>query len=346
MQARVDQVNATGGIHGHQIQLIICDDQQNENDAIACAREAVADHVVAALAPTSSAGLDEYTLPIFQKAGIPLIDNPAVSTEDWTSPVAFPLDVGTQGQYDGVALAIKAAGCKKVGALTLPVPAGAQSEEDVNTAVTALGLPPVDNIAVGFTEPTYTSQVAQLTSDGVDCIVPIILPTEGLKLIAAAQQSGTKFQFAGVTAAFSQSMLTSLGSAAQGILLAGDAYLPTDTSVLAVRQMLSAIKKYQPLIPVNDIYSTDAWAGANLLVNRLDAIKGKIDAATLIKSLKLSKNVPTGASAPYTYVGKAPLAGFPRIRNVYDLTWTVNAKGVPVLTSHGFINIFKAMAAG
>ena len=46
-QALADQTNAAGGINGHKIQILTCNDQIDPAVAAACGRKAVADHVSA-----------------------------------------------------------------------------------------------------------------------------------------------------------------------------------------------------------------------------------------------------------------------------------------------------------
>ena len=44
-EAAADSINASGGINGKKIAIISCNDQSDPNQAAACARQAVADHV-------------------------------------------------------------------------------------------------------------------------------------------------------------------------------------------------------------------------------------------------------------------------------------------------------------
>ncbi len=117
IRAKADEVNAAGGIHGHQIKIIVCDDQQNPNQAENCARQAVSDGSVVVLSPTASAGFGARTLPGLAAVGIPGVGEPAVVPSDRTSPNAFPLDPGEPAQYAAVALALRQRGCTKVGSL-------------------------------------------------------------------------------------------------------------------------------------------------------------------------------------------------------------------------------------
>jgi len=343
IQAKADEVNAAGGINGEQIKLVVCDDQHDPNQATSCARQAVSDQALAVLAPSSAAGFGPQVLPVLEAVKIPVIDMPAVDPTVWTDTNSFPFDTGAPAQYAGVALALKQAGCTSVGSIQLPVPAGATSAKYLADGVTKLGGKLVKNIQVGMTEASYSSEVAQLISAGAKCVVPIILPTEQVKLISAVKQSGTQLLIGGVTAAFNQQLLTSLGSAADGILLAGPNYLPTDTSVPAIAQMLAAMKKYTPGTPASDTYGTSAWGAATLLFDSvLPNIKGPVTAASITAALTSAKNLTVGTFAPYTFSSTPPNPQLPRLMNTGILIWKVE-NTIPTLTSKGFIDISKAL---
>lgn len=341
VEAMVDQINASGGVNGHPIKVTVCDDQHDPNQATTCARNAVSAHQLAVLEPSSASGFGQQTMPILAAAKIPVIGNPAVSPEDWTNPDAYPLDPGAPAQYAGVAVALKNAGCTDVGSIQLPVPAGAESAKFLASAVESLGGKIAKNVKVGMSEPSYASPVAQLVSAGAKCIVPIILPTEQPKFLSAVHQSGTKLLVGGVTAAFNQQLLTSLGSSANGILLAGANYLPTDTSTPAVKEMVAAMAKYSPGTKATDTYATAAWGAATLLFRGvLPLIKGTVSSAAIIDTLDQAKNLPTGMYAPYTYKSTPPDSKFPRVMNTGVLTWKVE-NSVPVVTSNGFLDVSK-----
>lgn len=72
MQLAVDEINKTGGVNGHQLQLTIIDDQSDPSTAVNAVRKLLDQHVVALL----GSSLTQTTLamvPVVQAAKIPLI---------------------------------------------------------------------------------------------------------------------------------------------------------------------------------------------------------------------------------------------------------------------------------
>ncbi|HVW42535.1 MAG TPA: ABC transporter substrate-binding protein, partial [Amycolatopsis sp.] len=207
----------------------------------------------------------------------------------------------------------------------------------------ALGMQLVKNIEVGRTENSYAAQVGQLVSAGATCIVPIIAPGEVAKLMTATQQSGQKILIGGVTAAFSQDLLNSLGKSGDGILLAGANYLPTDTQIPAVQDMINAMKQYTPQTPPTTTYGTAAWGAATLLFSSvMPTINGTIDSASVMTALQNTTNATVGTYAPYTFAKQPPAAQFPRLRNTGILLWKVQ-DSMPHLESPDFTDIYKTV---
>src|ERR1700722_13538834 len=104
MQAKVDAVNASGGIDGHQIDLTTCNDQLDPDQSAACARQAVSNGDVAVVA-----SYEPYTaqvLPILESANIPFFNGEAIDNGDANSATEFPLTGGaiTQSAAAGAGL--------------------------------------------------------------------------------------------------------------------------------------------------------------------------------------------------------------------------------------------------
>lgn len=84
-QARVDAINAAGGINGHKLQLVTCNDDGDANTALTCADREISRGVVA----ITGNGPEETSIyPALQKAGIASIGAIPISPAIGNSPVA------------------------------------------------------------------------------------------------------------------------------------------------------------------------------------------------------------------------------------------------------------------
>lgn len=71
-QIAVEEVNRAGGVNGRQVELIVRDDAQNPERAIAATSELIALHVEGIVGPMTSA-MAEVALPLAQRSGIVLV---------------------------------------------------------------------------------------------------------------------------------------------------------------------------------------------------------------------------------------------------------------------------------
>jgi ABC-type branched-subunit amino acid transport system substrate-binding protein len=331
MQAHVDQINAAGGIGGHKINLIVCDDQNDPNTAASCGRQAVSDKVAAVL--ISFSNNSAQILPILAAANIPAIYNPAVAPADETSTASFPRDSGVMAIYGGLGVQLAKEGCTKVGAVVLSIPPTLLGAQWLGTGLKSKGIPLV-SVQVGLTQASFSASVSQLVSEGADCIVPVTTPQQGSEIALAIQQSGKKVKIGAVDSEFSAAQIKSLGSALTGTVLTGAEYLPGDTNVPAIAAYLAGMKQYEPNVTPATAFSVDSWASVTALQQVLANVSGQPTGASVTAAAaKTATN--TGLLAPFSWASTAPAAKYPRVQNWSYLTWTVN-NGTMVLNPGGF----------
>jgi branched-chain amino acid transport system substrate-binding protein len=71
-QIAIDEINLAGGIAGHKVELLVRDDEQSPEKAIAVTQELLALHVEAIIGPMTSA-MAEAIAPISEKEGVVLV---------------------------------------------------------------------------------------------------------------------------------------------------------------------------------------------------------------------------------------------------------------------------------
>ncbi|MBI3086656.1 MAG: ABC transporter substrate-binding protein, partial [candidate division NC10 bacterium] len=74
----VKEVNATGGIKGKKVELIVYDDRFSPQEAVAIANKLIEKDQVAGVVSGSYSGPTRVTAPIFAKAGVPMVAGYAV----------------------------------------------------------------------------------------------------------------------------------------------------------------------------------------------------------------------------------------------------------------------------
>lgn len=332
MQARVDQLNAAGGINGHKIDLTICNDQFDPNQAATCARDAVSAHDVAVI--SSYEPFTTEVDPILQQAGIPIIYSTIVAPIDATSSISFPRDGGVPAQYAALGVQLAQEGCHKVGIVVTGLADTELGAQWVGKGIGSKGGTMV-SVTVSETQASFASQVAQLEQDGAQCIVPATAPEQGAEIVTAVLQSGKKELLGGTSSEFPSQSLTALGSQANGLILTGQEYRPTDTQIPAVQAVIAGMKKYEPSVPLTDIFGISGWAGASAVAQVLGKVSGSITASSVLKAANADTTINTGLYAPFSFTSPPPVAQFPRAKNWSYLTWKVEG-GKATLVGTGF----------
>ncbi|GAA3302193.1 hypothetical protein GCM10020295_47320 [Streptomyces cinereospinus] len=85
-------VNASGGINGRELKVVICNDRNDSVDAARCARRAVEEKVVAVVGSYSQ--FTDTFFPILEGAGIPYIGGYGITNAEFTSPLSYPVNGG------------------------------------------------------------------------------------------------------------------------------------------------------------------------------------------------------------------------------------------------------------
>ncbi|MFE9411488.1 ABC transporter substrate-binding protein [Streptomyces sp. NPDC006704] len=85
-------VNAAGGIDGHRLTVLTCNEHNTDDGASDCARRAVKEHAVAVVGSYSQ--YDNAFIPPLEVAGIPYLGGYGISDREFTSALSYPVNGG------------------------------------------------------------------------------------------------------------------------------------------------------------------------------------------------------------------------------------------------------------
>jgi len=122
-----------GGLDGHKINLVTCQNQETPAGGQACANQLVQDKVVAVVLPFTGQGATE--VPTITKAGIPYITLSGASNQELMTPGAYDLTGGYPATLAAYAQSAKAHGYSKFAMLVSNVPAAIQGAELLGSLV-------------------------------------------------------------------------------------------------------------------------------------------------------------------------------------------------------------------
>lgn len=350
-QARANILNQSGGLNGHPIKIVVCDENADPNLTTACARQAASDKVIAVTGNILYPG----PWPILAAANIPVIGAGASTPQELQSPVAFE-NVGN-GIQDGEGLAVlfAEAGATKISAITCAAPAACfNTENAMNNALKVGGKPSGKVFTFPLSATDYTSVAAAAIASGANAIAVTGTSSSVPNIIKALRQQGFRGLIGTGQSELPQNVIAEMGAAAEGVLVSGRTLPPSAApTVLDVANFLAAMKTYAPTDKIDDL-SAEGWGNVGLI----DAVSKEkhlttITSSTLLQAFDtLNVAIPDGICPPFQVAGlTSPYPGEPRLLKVYAALSKVENGIITLLPSsnNGFVvplDIMRQMNSG
>jgi branched-chain amino acid transport system substrate-binding protein len=267
LQAWADSVNASGGINGHHVKVVVMDDGNSASTALSEAQELVQqDHVLAIVGEMSSPA--ETWASYVQQQGVPVIGGNTIDPVFDSNPDFFPVGATPdQSVYDAIA-ATKATGPRGSVFYCTENPACAALVPGVRSAYTRAGGSLVLPAPISVTAPDYTAECLAAKGDHVQSVIIYAPATTQLSI---AQNCATQSYFPtlmGDGVSFTQQFASSFsGVSGAKILISDDVFPFFEQSTPAEQAFHSALAKYAPSVLAPSTFTeNDAteWASAQL----------------------------------------------------------------------------------
>jgi branched-chain amino acid transport system substrate-binding protein len=314
-----------GGVAGHPISLVICENQETPAGGQACANQMVQDHVAAVVVPFTGQGAAE--VPTIVRAGVPYITVSGASAQELIMPGAFDLTGGFPATLGAFALSAKHQGYSKFAMLVSNVPAAI-------TGATQFGGLVFGHAGVGYKvipvnpgTADMTPQLQAAVSWGAKAIGltgDVTLCSSFLKGYQTLSLTEPKYV---IGPCLDPSIFSTLGSEL------GGSYIGTTSAAGASDLALYAAitKKYAPSVNPNPNTSANQAGGAVpvlAFLNIMHGYSGPVTAAGVKKQVMTVKDVAV------------PLSG--------GITFTCDGKAIPLLPSvcSSALKVGKVSSAG
>jgi ABC-type branched-subunit amino acid transport system substrate-binding protein len=294
-------INKAGGIQGHQIRIVGCNDQGNSNIDAACARTAVSDHVFAEVGRSGFGG--NVIDPILTPHKIAMVGLHADFPIDYTANNSFPIEGGGVVEFMAQADELAHEGKTKIsiagitGTLTSQIITGVEAELSKGLLKTPSGQTAslAGTEQWEFTASDYTPQAEAIQTQGADGVLTYGNASGDVALQAAALQLGMSESAVPFTNPSSNFPNTLMKQVPNGFLSV-DSLPPAQTS------NLPGVKKFRQQMAAGtevgianagaineDEYSLNAW----LSVYGVAAVAGKmkiaLTAPNLLQTLRKTK---------------------------------------------------------
>jgi branched-chain amino acid transport system substrate-binding protein len=305
LQAWVDSVNASGGINGRQVKLIVEDDQGDATKSQADIRQLVqVDHVLAIVSPEAG-GTESGWAPYVQQNHVAVVGGQADTPAWFTNPSFFPSGATVLTSLEMQAYAVKAAGKASFGAVyCAEVAACKQTVPALQGYAKAFHLDMSTSAAIAVAAPSYTAQCLAAKQAGAQALIVDASYAAGSRFAPACTQQGYSPVYVIPSGAFDNRYLQ--------LSQVNGAYVPTTNalwfdSTPAVAQFKQAMAKYEVSTALGP-NPMSGWSGGVLFGAAAAKLPAKPTAADVFTALyALPKNdTLNGLTPPLNFHSGAP----------------------------------------
>ncbi len=216
----VDEINAAGGVKGKKLEYIVGDDQANPNQATVVAQKFAADKEIFFVLGHNNSGCSISALPIYQKAGLPVISptntNPTITSLGYENYFRVIVDDDTIVAQQ-VLLAVKELGFSKPVVIWENTDYGKGMREVAYKKLKELNIPILgDESYVPGVDRDYSAQVTKFKGLGADVVLFMGEYTAGALFAKQAKNLGLAAQIVCGSGCSNPKLTEIAGPAAEG----------------------------------------------------------------------------------------------------------------------------------
>ncbi|WP_330297045.1 ABC transporter substrate-binding protein [Streptomyces sp. NBC_00503] len=338
-------VNSKGGINGHKLRVLTCNEHNTPTGAADCARKAIAEKAVAVVGSYSQHGR-AFMAPL-ETEGIPFIGGYGVSSEEFQSPLSYPVNGGQPVLLAGAGHQLGRA-CAKVAlvrpdtlagdALPVQLNAGLKANQmaeasDIRAAEDSADFAPQAREALIDSSPSAPAKggataVKDGSKDGgkdKGCVAAVLGErTETFfDAFRRADTQGRKPQISSVLGSVSQALVDRTGgkdSPFEGAYVTSWYPVASDPLWAPMHRVITEQAFADNTVDIDDSGAQTTWIAYSVLGEALKRFKGdeEITARKLAQKLNGAEPIKTGGLTPdlsWRYQDMRAVAGFPRMVN-------------------------------
>ncbi|MFD0021117.1 ABC transporter substrate-binding protein [Streptomyces sp. NPDC058382] len=344
-------VNGQGGIDGHKLRVVTCDEQDSSIGAGNCARRAVKEKAVAVLGSYSRYGR-AFMAPL-EVAGIPYIGGYGASEEEFRSYVSYPVTGGQSALLAGNAKQL-AGSCDKV-SLVRPDTLGGDGQSWIlKTGLTEARRPGPVDIRAAEAATSYDGAAAKaLAGAGTDggCVTAVLGERTGTFFDSFRRLEPTSgaVRVSSVLGSVGQPLIDRTGgrdSPFEGAYVTGWYPDSGDARWNLMRQVIREHAFGDNRIDPDDTGVQTTWIAYTALKSIVESLhEPAISARKITKALNQGVRVDTGGLTPelrWRYEDMLGSDSYPRIVNS-KVTFQVVRDGKLVADKKGFVDVTKTL---
>ena len=345
-------VNAHGGLDGHKITVLTCNDRNDSVAAARCAQRAVSEGVVAVLGSYSQYA-DSF-LPPLEGAGIPYIGGYGVTSDEFTSPLSYPVNGGQPTLLAGLGKALS--GCGPVALIRPDTVAGDELPPLLDSGLTAGGHSATYDLRAPEDATEYSRQseraLQQTTTDPdrKGCVVPALGDRTDtfMDSFRRARENYPAVRTAMVLGNVDQTEINASGGQSgpyEGSYITGWYPVETDSRWNPMKKVISEEAFGDNRIDAADASVQTTWIAYTAFKEIVESLSGEVTSDAIRKSLDNGMKVTTGGLTPtlqWKFRGPLAAVGIPRLANT-DVSLQVVREGRLVLAKKGFTDVTRTL---
>jgi ABC-type branched-subunit amino acid transport system substrate-binding protein len=307
VRAAAAGINGQGGINGHKVVVDYCNSQDDPNATAACVRQMISDKVV-----ELAAGIDilgPSMVESLSAAGIPVVDEDALSLGEMTATTAFPLTGGIPAAEAVEAYVAAQKGFKKI---LLVANSGSPFETTFETAlsdsarkngIAYAGV--VDFPVAGVSD--FSPDAAKIVNSGADIVSIPLSIDQAIPLIQAVRALGSKVQFIINSGAFTNAAIAQNSALVNGLYIVNDVppvTASTESQFPVIKTFVSQMNAEAATgdsnANLNDIrsFALRIWDVLQAQFQIMKGIGGAITASSFLAALDSAKDVSLDGILP------------------------------------------------
>ncbi len=353
-QAYARWINAHGGIDGHDLKVLTCNDHNDNVEAAKCADRAVEENVVAVVGSYSQYG--DTFLPTLEGAGIPYIGGYGVTNAEFTSPLSYPVNGGQPALLAGLGKEL-AGSCGPVALVRPDSIAGDELPPLLDAGLKAGRHPASDDQLADEDATEYSGQSARAldhaTRDATrkGCVVPALgdRTSTFMDSFRRARDDYAAVRTATVLGSVDQTVINATGGAAgpyEGSYITGWYPVASDARWDRMKKVISEEAFGDNRIDAADAGVQTTWIAYTVFKAVVESLgDGEVSADTVREALNNGLQVSTGGLTPplqWKFQDTLASVGFPRLANA-DVTVQVVRQGRLVSARKGFIDMTSTL---
>ncbi|MFF5255196.1 ABC transporter substrate-binding protein [Streptomyces leeuwenhoekii] len=347
-------INAQGGINGHPLNVVTCNEHNDSITAAKCARRAVKEGAVAVVGSYSQHG-DSF-FPVLEGAGIPYIGGYGITNAEFTSPLSYPVNGGQPALLAGLGSAL----APRCGPVTLVRPdtiAGDQLPALLDSGLTAGGHEAADDQRAPEDATEYGAQaqraLERATADPLEkgCVVPVLGDRTDtfMDSFRRVREEYPGVRTGTVLGSVDQTTINATGGAAgpyEGSYVTGWYPVASDPRWNGMRQVIREQAFGDNRVDAEDAGVQTTWIAYTVFKGVVEALGDReVTADTVTRALDDGLKVGTGGLTPelqWRFQDKLASVGFPRLVNT-DVTVQIVRDGHLVSARKGFVDTTRTL---